>query len=195
MAAPKTLTLDEKHAEAVAEAAGLRAELHVAETARDLAVGEGRYIDAETARGEANQVREQLLVAEAHATALDAGVAAMRAHLEEEQRARQEREAREQASVEHDAAIEAEQVEAEVAARLWAELQPSYDALRQVIDAVMAADARLFAAQQAKHGTGVASGRLHPEHPRPSAQRLFASRVQNNEVLSFVLRHPRLFPQ
>lgn len=191
--ATKTPTLNEKLAAAQLEEQELRRRLHVAETARDQAVTEGRYADAERLKTEANDIREPLLIAEAHVQALRAGVDAMNAHLEAERQAQAEREAREQASAEHDAAIEAERVEVEVAQRLWAEVEPAWGALVQVLQAVRAADARLYSTQVAKHSSGVRSGRLHPQHPAPSSQHLYSSRIEANEALAFVLRHPQPF--
>ncbi|MCQ4043858.1 hypothetical protein ACFOSC_26575 [Streptantibioticus rubrisoli] len=192
MAAKTAPSLDDKLIQARLEAQELNRRLHKAEADLEAAVSEKRYADAEELKKAADEIREPLLIAEAQVTALEAGVQAFREHQEAEERALRERQAREKATVDYQAAVEAEQVAIEQMQSHLAEVEPAFQALRRALSGAMEAEGRAHYARVSKHAAGIAAGTLHPDHPRPTPVNSVAARIQTNHLLSLIWRTERL---
>ncbi|MFJ9903930.1 hypothetical protein ACIRVK_13665 [Streptomyces sp. NPDC101152] len=188
MAAP----LQEKLAEARKEAQALRERLEGAEFELNKALEAKDYVTADRHKKAADEVREPLLVADAHVKALLAGVQELDQHRQAEQRAAQERQRREQAQrqFEEASAVEAEAMD-EMDARI-AEARAAYAALRQTMADAMAAQQRAGQARLEAHDWGKAAGYWAPDAARPALPNRATVLVEHNQVLSLVWRTPDL---
>jgi hypothetical protein len=187
-----TPSLAERLAEAQREAQALNEKLSHAEHEQALAVEEKRFGDAERAKAAADEVREPLLVAQAHVQALQAGIAELERHRVEEQRAQAERERREQAEAHFQTSRAAEAEAEEEMRRLVAEVSAAYGALVQTMQAAQQAEQRLSQARLDVHEWGKAAGHFVQDAPRPSRPNFATARFEHTPVLAHVLREPHL---
>lgn len=187
-----TVSLAERLEQAQREAQALRERLSHAEHERDVAVAEQRYADAERAKAAADEAREPLLVAQAHVQALQAGIAELQRHREDEQRAQAERERREQAEVLFEQAKAREAEALDDAQRLLAEVSVTYSALVEAMNAAVEVESRIYQARLDAWDTGKTAGHIPQEMARPSRPNMASSRFEQNPVLTQILRNPRL---
>ncbi|QMU78887.1 hypothetical protein GXW83_27480 [Streptacidiphilus sp. PB12-B1b] len=189
---PETVTLEQRLEQARHDAEQLREKLSEAEFQQQAAVAEKRYDDAAKHKAAGDAVREPLLIADAHVQALAAGIGELARHRAEEDRARQERERREQASAAYDR-FKAEEAQAlDDLGRLKAEIKATYAALRQTIGEAITAEQRAGQARQFAWEQGLVAGQLPEGYPRPPRMNDFASRVSGTGLAALVQRTPDL---
>lgn len=187
-----TLTLNERLAEAQREATDLRTQLANAEHDLNQALEEKDYAAAERLKHKADELRQPVLIAEAHARALTEGVQELERHRAEEQRAAAERERREQADVQYHRARQAEAEAMEDVNRYLAELPAAYTALRQVMQAAIEAEQRWGNARREAHAAGVTAGHIDPGLPVPPRPNLATVKIEHHQLLAEIWRTPKL---
>jgi hypothetical protein len=186
-----TQTLNEALTEASRTAKELREQLAVAESDLALAIEDKRYADAEQHKAAADALRQPVLIAEAHVTALMAGQDELRRHREEEQRATQLRVAREQATVQFQAATEREADATEEVQRLMAEVPVALAALQDCMRSALDAQRRIHMARNDAHTAGIAAGVWAPDMPLPAAPNMASSRFETDPLWIAVMRAGR----
>lgn len=189
MAATQTLTsaLDE----AQRKARELREQLAVAESDLAVALEDQRYSDADLAKARADDLRQPVLIAEAHVQALMAGQAELQRHREDEQRATQQRIAREQATVQFQAATEREALATEEVQQLMAEVPVALTALQDTMRAALDAQHRVHQARNDAHLAGQAAGIWDPTLPLPAAPNMASSRFDGDPLWAQIMRAGR----
>ncbi|MDJ0341788.1 hypothetical protein [Streptomyces sp. PH10-H1] len=191
----KTLTaptLAEQHAHAQQTAAELRLQLETAEADQREAVENQDFERAAEAKGRADEVREPLLISQAHATALAAGLAALEEHRRAEQQATRDREQREQAAGLYDEARAREAASQDDVQRLMAEVSAALDAVRQVMREALAAEQSLTQARQDGHSAAVAAGLIDLQHPAPAPASNVRNRFEGDQLLRAILHNQQL---
>jgi hypothetical protein len=180
--------LAEKTAEAQRDAQALREKLEEAELRLNEALEDRRYADAETLKQRVDALREPVLIADAHLTALRAGLAALQAQQEADQQAAADRARRDQADVLMEAARTREAAARDDVERLLAEMPVAYAELRRMIAEAEAAQLQVQQAQADFHHAGVAAGHIDPAAPLPWGWNRATAWIEASPVLMTIRR-------
>ncbi|MDU8998204.1 hypothetical protein [Streptomyces mirabilis] len=185
-------TLNERLAEAQREATGLRAQLENAEVELANALEDQDYATAERIKKTADELRQPVLIAEAHVKALIAGVQELEAHRAAEQRASQLRDQQEQARRQFEEATAREAAAMDEMDQHLAQLKAAYAALRQIVGDAIAAQQRAGQARLDAHSTGVAAGIWAQDSARPSLPNRATAYIDYSPVLMQIMQNPDL---
>ncbi|WP_328746405.1 hypothetical protein OHT57_12705 [Streptomyces sp. NBC_00285] len=186
------LTLNERLAEAKHEAEGLREQLAHAETDLAAALEDQDFAAAERHKTTAEELRQPVLIAEAHVRALAEGVQELEAHRAAEQRAAQERVQREQAQTQFEEATAREAAAMEEMDEYLAQLRAAYGALRQIVGDATAAQQRAGQARLDAHYAGIAAGIWPQDAATPAMPNRASAYLDYSPVLLQIMRTPDL---
>lgn len=177
-----------KMAEAQHEARALHEQLAQAELELSEALEDRRYADAETLKQRVDALRQPVLIADAHVTALDAGMAALRAQQEADQRASVDRERKAQAESLMEIARGKEAEARDDVERLLAEIPVAYRELRRLMAEAEDAQNRTAQAMVDFHHSGIAAGHIDPTVPAPWGWNRATAWIESNPALITVRR-------
>jgi len=186
------LTLNDRLGEARKEAAELREQLAHAESDLTAALEDQDYPAAERHKKTADELRQPVLIAEAHVKALIAGVQELEAHRQAEQRAAQLREQQEQARRQFEEATAREAAAMDEMDEHLAQLRAAYGALRQIVGDAIAAQQRAGQARLDAHHTGVAAGIWPQDAATPAMPNRASAYLDYSPVLLQIMRTPDL---
>ncbi|TKA11747.1 hypothetical protein [Actinacidiphila oryziradicis] len=189
MTAPK---LNERLEQARKEAKGLREQLAFAESDLAKALEDRDYAAAEDHKKAADELRQPVLIAEAHVKALIAGAQELEAHRAAEQRATQEREQREQAGRQFEEATAREAQAMDEMNQHLAQLREAYVALRQIVSEAIAAQQRAGQARLDSHHAGIGAGIWAQDMPQPALPNHASVLIDYSPVLLQIMQNPQL---
>jgi hypothetical protein len=186
-------TLASELASAQAKAQDLHTKLSHADAALREALDGSDYARAQVLKAEVDALRHTHLIADAHVQALQAGVEALRAVREAEERDAAERARQQQAHELYEAALGRENAALEEQNRLLADVGPAYEALRQIMrEAIAAGDVAAQARRDGYHA-GVTAGHIDAAAPAPHDANEARTRFEYSRMLLEILRTPELY--
>lgn len=177
-----------KMAEARRDARALHEQLAQAELELREALEDRRYADAETLKQRVDELRQPVLIADAHVTALDAGMAALRAQQQADQQAAADRERKAQAEGLMDIARGKEAEARDDVERLLAEIPVAYRELRRLMAEAVDAQNRAAQAMVDFHHAGIAAGHIDQGAPAPWGWNRASVWIESNPALMTVRR-------
>lgn len=186
------LTLNDRLAEARKEAAGLRERLAHAESDLAIALEDQDYAAAEGLKKTADELRQPVLIAEAHVKALLEGVQELEAHRQAEQRAAQERDRREQGQRQFEEATAREAAAMDEMDENLAQLRAAYGALRQIAGDAIGAQERAGQARREAHTAGINAGIWPPDMAPPAMPNRATAYLDYSPILLQIMRTPDL---